>query len=128
MAEYFRGCLHGFNGMMTEANDITALGFYFQYDKIERCAVEVPEEEDLYSTTCMCQGNVYFGLQKDPEDDNANLLYEGMLEQTFVKKEGVNGGIECNSASFGSDPHPGQNKQCFCERTSWDGFFTNRTE
>ena len=72
---------------------------------------------DSELSTCQCNGTLYMGLLNS-NDTGAKItnFYDLRFWKTVTKKSAGEWST-CNAAEFGSDPWPGQQKQCWCEPT-----------
>jgi hypothetical protein len=66
------------------------------------------------NTECKCHGTLYLGAAKRPDNQKPISSWEEFRLFKTVTKQNAGFSL-CNAADFGSDPHPGKNKECWCE-------------
>ena len=64
--------------------------------------------------SCKCPGTMWFGLSTRPDTKAKIETFDEMREWKTVSQE-TDDWMSCSAVDFGSDPMPGQDKQCFCE-------------
>lgn len=65
-------------------------------------------------SNCQCQGVMYFGPTKRPDNGAEIKNFDDMRQWRTIAKETDNWTM-CSAQDFGSDPWPNQEKQCWCE-------------
>jgi hypothetical protein len=68
------------------------------------------------NTQCKCHGTLWIGAGKRLDDQKDIAKFDDFrLFKTISKDVGDSNWTACSPATFGSDPHPGKPKTCFCE-------------
>ena len=82
---------------------------------------DIDPEQPYYSLSCGCSGRLWMGPVKDQLSGSRLDTFNEMRNWKSVSKDtSKEDWTDCSVAAFGSDPWPGQKKQCYCEVQPYD--------